>query len=203
MIPCHLDSFTALSHVFMHAHCILKTSGKTPGCTPAVGFLYPSFLVFLVGYQGMLCVAVPLGSFTCNWPLGLPGFLMLSHAGCAVASPCSVLHFFSSCLTAVHSCVTSHVSFMCVCEEDFGVLLPCSLFLRQALSPYLGFTIVFQLGMAISRLHRSSCLCPPSAGSQVPSATLRSLVGSGNLNSGFHACAADAFTHGALDPHLI
>lgn len=107
----HLDSFTVLSYVFMHAHCFLghvwRPVGKQ-GLPLAMGFLcYPAQFPWL---GTRLCSVQPCLGFLCLYPT-----LRITDAfpcvGYTVASLCFGLRFFSVCWTR-----TAFFSlFFCVC----------------------------------------------------------------------------------------
>lgn len=209
MIRCHLDSFTALSHVFMHTHCILKNSGKTSGVYPWPWPLILGFPGWVSGYalcshaSGVLCLYLTLRLAWLSDAFPCPGY--------TIASPSSVLHFFSFCLAAVHSCLSSHMCagmciYMCVhtnvhmCVEApgwFWVSSSTALYVPETGSfTVFGVHIFFSsIRDGYQQTHWSPCLHPPSAALPASPATLR--LGSGNLNSGFHACITHAFTHWA------
>lgn len=92
-----------------------RPMGRHLGCTHGHGIpisLILSFPGWVSGHalcscaSGVLCLylALRIAWFSDAFPC----------TGGTVTSPCFVLHFFSFCLTAVHSCLPSRVYFLCV-----------------------------------------------------------------------------------------
>lgn len=195
----------------LYPRTCLKTSRKTSGVYPwpwDSGVLHTWF----PWWGTTVCSMQP-----CLWILSLYLTLRITDAlpcvGYTVASPCFGLHFFSVYCTwtalslfPCFSCLCANAHMYVEAKEDFGCppLLLSALFPWDRISHWNGRSPFFQLRMAISNPHWSSCLHPPSEWLQAPHPQPHPvfLVGSGNLNSGFHACTTNTFTQGTPGPIL-